>query len=50
MTLYRATSRLWHLDAAPHGFVFTVQDLVLAQCAAAAIALPLYRQMTTHAE
>jgi hypothetical protein len=43
---YRATGSLWHLDAAPHGFMVTVQDLVIAQLACAALALPLYQWMT----
>ena len=46
VTAYRVTAPLWHMDAAPHGFLFRVQDLVLAQFVAAALALPLYRQMT----
>ncbi len=46
MSLYRATGRLWHLDAAPHGFLVSVQDLVIAQLACAAFALPLYQWMT----
>jgi hypothetical protein len=49
LTLYRATGRFWHLDAAPHGFVVTVQDFVLAQFAAAALALVVYRKMTRQA-
>jgi hypothetical protein len=50
LSLYRVTGRFWHLDARPNGFLVTVQDLVLAQCAAAALALPIYRQMTLHVE
>ncbi len=46
LSAYRATGSLWHLDAAPHGFTVTVQDLVIAQLACAALALPLYRWMT----
>lgn len=49
LTAYRATGRFWHLDAAPHGFVVTVQDCVLAQVIAAAIALLAYRAMTERA-
>jgi hypothetical protein len=44
--VYRATGRFWHLDTAPHGFLVPVQDLVLAQLACAALALPLYGWMT----
>jgi hypothetical protein len=44
--LYRATGRFWHLDAAPLGFLVTVQDLVVAQFVCAALALPLYDWMT----
>jgi hypothetical protein len=40
--VYRGTSGLWHLDAAPHGFVVSVQDLVGMQLVAVALALPLY--------
>lgn len=43
LTVYRATSSMWHLDAAPHGFVFTVQQLVVAQVAAVALAMVAYR-------
>ncbi|HTQ48555.1 MAG TPA: hypothetical protein VMI75_37620 [Polyangiaceae bacterium] len=46
LTAYRATGRLWHLDAAPRGFVVPVQDFVLAQFVAAALALLVYRGMT----
>jgi hypothetical protein len=44
--LYRVTGSFWHLDAAPRGFLVTVQDLVMAQLACAALALPLYERMT----
>jgi hypothetical protein len=47
--IYRATGRFWHLDAAPRGFLVPVQDLVLAQLACAALALPLYGWMTRDA-
>jgi hypothetical protein len=50
VTAYRATARFWQLDVAPHGFLFHVQDLVIAQFVAAALALPLYRGMTRHAD
>jgi hypothetical protein len=46
VVLYRATGKLWHLDVAPHGFVVSVQDLVMAQCVGAAVALLLYRNAT----
>jgi len=48
LSLYRATGTLWHLDVAPQGFKVTVQDLVIAQLACAALALPLYQWMTRH--
>lgn len=44
--LYRATGRFWHVDMAPAGYLVTVQDLVLAQLACAALVLPLYERMT----
>jgi hypothetical protein len=44
--LYRATGRFWHLDAAPPGYLVTVQDLVVAQLGCAALVLPLYQWMT----
>ena len=43
MTAYRATSFAWHLDQSPHGFQTTIQQLVLAQFAAAAFGLILFR-------
>jgi hypothetical protein len=43
LTLYRATAPLWHLDASPRGFVVPVQDFVVAQFVAAALALLVYR-------
>ena len=49
MATYRATGRFWHLDAAPRGFLVSVQDLVIAQLVCAAVALPLYRWMTRDA-
>jgi hypothetical protein len=49
VTAYRVTAPFWHLDVAPHGFAFRIQDFVIAQFIAAALALPLYRTMTKHA-
>jgi len=49
VTAYRMTGRHWHLDDAPLGFRFRVQDLVCAQLAATAFALALYREMTRRA-
>jgi hypothetical protein len=49
VTAYRVTAPFWHLDVAPHGFAFRIQDFVIAQFVAAALALPLYRMMTKHA-
>ncbi|AKU95145.1 hypothetical protein AKJ09_01809 [Labilithrix luteola] len=43
VTAYRATSGMWHLDHAPHGFLFTVQQLVVAQVAAVALAMVAFR-------
>jgi hypothetical protein len=43
LSAYRLTARAWHLDAPPHGFVVSVQDLVVAEALAAALALALYR-------
>jgi hypothetical protein len=43
LTAYRATGRFWHLDAAPHPFVLSVQDLVLAQFGGVAAALVFRR-------
>jgi hypothetical protein len=42
LTAYRATARLWHLDAPPSAFHVTVQDLVVAQLVAVALALGIY--------
>ena len=50
VTAYRATAHCWHLDVAPHGFQLRVQDFVLAQFVAAALALPVYRGMTRYAD
>jgi hypothetical protein len=49
LTLYKMTGRFWHLDAPPGGFAITVQNLVLAQVAATALSLPIYRHMTLDA-
>ena len=49
VTAYRATAHLWHIDVAPHGFALRVQDIVIAQFVAAALALPLFRGMTRRA-
>lgn len=43
VTAYRVTSPLWHVDRAPAGFHTTVQQLVVAELVAAAIALGLFR-------
>jgi hypothetical protein len=43
ITAYRATSSIWHLDHAPGGFHASVQELVVAQFVAAALALGLFR-------
>jgi hypothetical protein len=43
VTLYRVTSPMWHLDAAPGGFETPVQELVVAQFVGAALALGLFR-------
>lgn len=40
---YRVTGGLWHLDAAPQAFSVSVQNLVMAQFAAVAVAVALYR-------
>jgi hypothetical protein len=42
LTAYRATARLWHLDAPPAAFHVTVQDLIVAQLVAVALALGVY--------
>jgi len=49
VTLYKATGRFWHLDVPPGGFAVRVQDLVVAQVGATALALAIYRQLTIHA-
>lgn len=46
LTTYKMTGQLWHLDAAPHGFVITVQDFVVAQFVAGVVALTVFREMT----
>jgi hypothetical protein len=46
MTLYRLTSPMWHLDAAPHGWLITVQELVVAQLVAVAAGLIAYEAAT----
>lgn len=43
VTVYRLTSPMWHLDRAPAGVHATVQDLVVAELFAAALALGLFR-------
>jgi hypothetical protein len=43
VTLYRATGPMWHLDHAPGGFRASVQQLVVAQLVAAALAVGLFR-------
>lgn len=50
VSAYRAAAPLWHLDAPPNGFALRVQDIVIAQFAATALALPLYRKMTRYAD
>ena len=50
LTLYRITGPSWHLDAPPLAFALSVQDIVIGQLVAAALALPLYRQMTKHSD
>jgi hypothetical protein len=50
VTAYRVSGRFWHVDVAPGGFSVSVQDLILAQFGAVALALPLYRRMTTARE
>jgi cytosine/uracil/thiamine/allantoin permease len=42
VTLYRLTSPMWHLDHAPGGFHTSVQELVVAELGAAALALGLF--------
>jgi hypothetical protein len=49
LTVYRSTARFWHLDLPPHGFLLTVQDCVVAQCVAGALALAIYREMSRDA-
>jgi hypothetical protein len=46
LTAYKMTGRFWHLDVAPHGFVITVQDFVVAQFVAGVVALTVFREMT----
>jgi len=46
LTTYKMTGRLWHLDVAPHGFVITVQDFVVAQFVGGLVGLTLFREMT----
>jgi hypothetical protein len=46
VTAYRATAGLWHLDLPPRPFALRVQDIVIMQFVAAALALPLYRHTT----
>jgi len=50
VTLYRVTSPMWHLDRAPGGFHTSVQDLVVAQLVAAALALGLFRTILLRPE
>jgi hypothetical protein len=50
LTLYRATAPMWHLDHAPGGFHTSVQELVVAQLVAAALALGLFRTATARAD
>jgi len=45
VTLYTATAHVWHLDRAPGGFQTTVQQFVVAELVAAAIALGVYRTL-----
>ena len=50
ITLYRATAHLWHLDHAPGGFQMSVQELVVAQFVAAALALGVFRTALVRAD
>jgi hypothetical protein len=43
VTLYRASAPAWHLDHAPGGFQTSIQELVVAQFVAAALALAVFR-------
>lgn len=45
VTAYRATAPRWHLDHAPGGFAFTVQQLVVMQFAASAFGLLLFTHL-----
>jgi hypothetical protein len=49
VTFYRVTAPMWHLDRAPGAFRATVQQLVVAQLVAAAIALGVFRAFWDHA-
>jgi hypothetical protein len=43
VTLYRVTAPLWHVDHAPGAFPISIQQLVVAQFVAAALALGVFR-------
>ncbi len=43
VTAYRMTSSIWHVDDAPGGFHTSVQECVVAQFVAAALALGVFR-------
>jgi hypothetical protein len=43
VTLYRVTSPMWHVDQAPGVFPISIQQLVVAQFVAAALALSVFR-------
>jgi hypothetical protein len=47
VTAYHATSAHWHLDRAPHAFTFTVQQVVVAEALASAVALAVFHALAS---
>jgi hypothetical protein len=50
VTGYAATAGRWHLDRAPHGFDATVQQFVVAEFVAVALAVAIFRTLVRHDE
>lgn len=46
VSAYRASASHWHLDQAPHGFVLTIQQLVVMQLFGVALAMIVFRAVS----
>jgi hypothetical protein len=49
VTIYRVTAPIWHVDHVPGGVQTSVQEFVVAQFVAAALALGVFRTAVSHA-